>query len=140
MHTIRQDQYDSWLQSDPEQFVELVFRHIAETIPEEIRGIPLHLVRAMIGVAIKRARKYRLTGDAQIMGFVAVMFEIAPNFDEEPTLRAILMDTRGEPEERWETLFTDSPELNAAWERAAHPDFYNHTAWIDIEPNDQRDK
>ena len=65
------------------------------------------------------------------------MFEIAPNFDEEPTLRRILSDTRLKPAERWETLFSDTPDLRIGWERAAHPDFYDHNAWIDSRPMNQ---
>ena len=85
----------------------------------------------MVAVAIERARKHGLTSDEQIFGFVSVMFEIAPNFDEEPTLRAILSDTRRKPADRWEALFADTPSLHAAWERAAHPDFYDHKAWME---------
>ena len=137
MFIIRRGQFDAFLQGDPEQFVDSVLRHIVTAMPEEVRGIPLPLVRAMVEVAIDRARKHGLTSDEQIFGFVSVMFEIAPNFDEEPTLRTILSDTRRKPADRWEALFADTPGLRAAWERAAHPDFYDHEAWIGSEHGKQ---
>lgn len=129
MFAIRQAQYDVLLQADPVQFVGHVLRHIAEDMPDEIRGIPPHLVWRMIEAGIERARRHGLTTDEQIIGFVGVMFEIAPNFHEEPTLRKVLSDPRRTPAERWEALFADTPALNAAWERAAHPDFYDERAW-----------
>lgn len=137
MLTIRGEQFDSYLQKDPERFIDQILQHVVETMPDEVRGIPVHLVREMIRVAVARARGHGLTNDEQVMGFVGVMFEIAPNFDQEPTLGAVLSDARLEPAERWEALFADTPELNAAWERAAHPDFYDHEAWIGPAPDDR---
>ena len=137
MVKIRDDQADEYLQSDPVRFIELILRHIAKTMPGEIRGIPPHLVWYQIEVAVARARKHGLTTDEDIIGFVSVMHEISPNFDEEPTLKAILADTRLKPSERWQALFADTPALKAAWERAAHPAFYDSNAWIGPEPDDE---
>jgi hypothetical protein len=140
MFIVRRDQYNAFLQSDPARFVEHIQRHIAAIMPDEIRGIPSQLVLVMIEAAIERARSHGLTTDEQIFGFVSVMFEIAPNFDEEPTLRAILSDTRFTPAERWESMFADTPDLQAAWERAAQPAFYNEQAWIGPTPKNALEK
>lgn len=137
MITIRPNQFDQFLQHDAEVFIDHLLQFITDTMPDEIRGIPTHLVREQIRVAVARARKYGLTTDEQVMGFVSVMFEIAPNFDQEPVLQKVLTDTRLKPSERWEALFADRPELNAAWERAAHPKFYDANAWIGPDANDQ---
>ena len=137
MVKLRDDQFDEYLQDDPVRFIELILRHIAQTMPDEIRGIPPHLVWYQIEVAVARARKHGLTKDDDIMGFVSVMFEIAPNFDEEPTLKTILADPRMQPSERWQALFADTPALKAAWERAAEPNFYDSAAWIGPEPEEQ---
>jgi len=127
---IRKEQYDSFLQTDKKRFVELILQHIIETMPDEIRGIPTYLVCDMIETAIKRARSHELNSDEQIMAYVSVMFEIAPNFDEEPTLQAILTDENLKPEKRWDKLFSDSDKINKAWEQAAQPNFYDKNAWI----------
>lgn len=130
MPKLRQDQFDTWLQAEPDQFIESALRHIVETMPEEVRGIPLRLVVAMIEVAVQRARRHGLQSDSQVMGFVAVMFEVSPNFDEQPVLRAILSGPRLTPAQRWEAIFANTTELSAAWERAAHPNFYDPQVWI----------
>ena len=137
MVDLRDDQLDGYLQDDPVRFIELVLRHIAQTMPNELRGIPPHLAWNQIEVAVARARKHGLTSDEDIIGFVSVMHEISPNFDEEPTLKAILADTSKKPHERWQALFADTPALKAAWERAAHPNFYDPEAWIGPDPDDE---
>jgi len=76
-----------------------------------------------------------LTSDADVTAYVAVMHEICPNFDEEPTLKAVLDGSAGTPAERWQALFADTPELALAWERAAYPTFYDYRAWL---PADER--
>ncbi len=137
MLTIKPNQFDQYLQHDAEAFIDHILNFIIDTMPDEIRGIPLHLVREQIRTAIARARRHGLTSDEQVMGFVNVMFEIAPNFDEEPVLQKVLTDTRLTPAERWEALFANAPELNAAWERAAHPKFYDSNAWIGADAGNQ---
>lgn len=97
MIVVGKGQYDSLLQADPDRFVIHALRSVARTMPDELRGIPLHLARGMTEAAIARARGHGLTGDEDILGFVHTMFEIAPNFDREPTLRAVLSDTGRTP-------------------------------------------
>jgi len=102
-------------------------------MPDKVSGIPAHLQYLQIEVALERARSHGLRGDAELMAFVAVMHEVAPNFDEEPTLKAVLDSGEGTPEQRWEALFADTRELSIAWERAAHPLFYDYKAWLSPE-------
>jgi hypothetical protein len=137
MMNIRPNQFEAFLQANPESFINQILQFVTETMPDEIRGIPEYLVKDQIRVAIARAKKYGLISDQQVMGFVSVMFEIAPNFDEEPILNKTLTNSRLNPAERWEALFADTPELNAAWERAAHPKFYDANAWIGSDDNQQ---
>jgi hypothetical protein len=52
-----------------------------------------------------RARANDLRTDAEILGFVFLMHEIAPHFDQHPYIRGLL-DREGEPiGARWERLF-----------------------------------
>ena len=109
---------------------DLVNQFKTRTIKKRYMAFPPHLVWNQIEVSVARARKHGLTSDEDIISFVSVMHEISPNFDEEPTLKAILADTSKTPHERWQALFADTPALNAAWERAAAPTFYDYKAWI----------
>ena len=117
-------------QSSPEEFIVLILQHLVREMPDKVRGIPAHLQYGQIEVALVRARSHGLATDSQLIEFVSVMHEIAPNFDEEPTLKAMLDNGPGTPAERWESLFADTPEHAVAWERAAHPFFYDYKAWL----------
>ena len=123
-------QFQGLLQADPEAFVGLVHAHLIEAMPDEVRGIPTPLVREMIEVGIARARSHGLRTDEQLLGFVSVMFEVAPNFDEEEGLRAVLHQRGPSAADRWESLFADTPALALAWEYAAQPQFYDPDAWL----------
>jgi hypothetical protein len=55
------------------------------------------------------------------------MFETAPNFDEQPAIKAVLDDQNFAPSERFERLW--SPLVSEqAWEEAAKN--YNENAWF----------
>jgi hypothetical protein len=57
-----------------------------------------------------RARANDLRADAGVLGFVFMMHELAPDFDQHPYVRALL-DRAGEPvEQRWERLFDEDDE------------------------------
>jgi hypothetical protein len=56
------------------------------------------LVRVDVGLA--RARKYKLISVADLAGFVALMFELAPNFDEHPRFQDALSSTETPPESK----------------------------------------
>jgi hypothetical protein len=49
-------------------------------------------LKAMVGRAISKARSYGLSNESSLAGFVALMFEAAPNFDQHPALQQILLD------------------------------------------------
>lgn len=127
-------QYVTLLQADANGFIAHALRSVAETMPDELRGIPIHLAWGMAETAIARARGHGLSSDNDILGFVHVMFEIAPNFDQEPTLRMFLSNSRQTPSQRWQALFAGTPELDAAWEHAALPGFYDERAWLGPAP------
>jgi hypothetical protein len=119
-------------QAAPDEFKEWILRHLLREMPDLLRGIPLPLLLDQIDVAVARARSHGLTTDSQLLEFVSVMHEVAPNFDDEPTLRRVLQPGDGDttPEQRWEALFAGGPSLEVAWERAAHPLFYDARAWL----------
>lgn len=124
------NQFHGLLQAHPDTFVHQIQEHLNEAMPDEVRGIPAPLVRSMIEVGIARARSHGLRSDEHVFGFVAVMFEVAPNFDQEEGLRAVLNQRGPSAADRWESLFADTPALSLAWEYAAQPQFYDPAAWL----------
>ena len=71
----------------------------------------------MIADICDRARANDLKRDAELLAFVFLMHEFAPDFDQHPYVRAIL-DVADKPiAERWERLFDEKDD---ALERAYH--------------------
>ena len=56
--------------------------------------LPAETLETMIRTGLARARTHGFTSEADLAGFVAVMLETAPNFDDHPLLRRGLRDER----------------------------------------------
>jgi hypothetical protein len=133
MFKLSRQQLDVLLQQNETTFVAIIVEHIHNEMPDEVRGIPQHIIWSMVEVGISRARFYGMLTDEQVIAYVAIMFEIAPNFDEEPALHQILTDVALSAEQRWSKLFSD-PDLYSSWERAALPSKYDASAWFEPVP------
>ncbi|WP_143195261.1 hypothetical protein [Archangium sp. Cb G35] len=125
-------QLDEWLQRDPEQFVERVLERVREQHPT-LRSTD-DMLRDSIRAGVKRARVNGLRSDRQVSEFILIMFEVAPNFDQQKDIRQMLDDTSLPVEERWERLFT--PAFDAAWDEADQPGFLDAGAWFETPPKD----
>lgn len=76
---------------------------------------------------IARARNYKLSSEADLAAFVAVMFAIAPNFDRHPYIQDVLTDSRIQPNEKMDALIKRVP--NFVWEEAGRKN--NPMAWLE---------
>jgi hypothetical protein len=75
---------------------------------------------------VSRARKYEITHESSIAGFIAIMFEAAPNFDEHPVLQQTLSNPEVEANARVGKLLETFTEeiLEAVRSR------YNVNVWV----------
>jgi hypothetical protein len=77
-----------------------------------------------------RARANGLRTDDEILAFVYLMHEFAPNFDQHPTLRAILDGSDAPLGERWQRLFDVRDEaLERAWQEMDEPGASTERDW-----------
>jgi hypothetical protein len=88
-------------------------------------SLPETVVAQMMRAGAGRARRYGLTGQAAIAGFVAVMLEAAPNFDGDPYLQRYLLDEDVPPNARVDHLLERAQELDWIAVREA----YDPAAW-----------
>lgn len=123
---IRKEQYDEFLQADAARFVSLIVDHLQQESPELVRDLPVPELREMVANGLVRARGHGLRADGDLMAFVSVMFETAPNFDEHPAIRRVLQDPSIPPNERLDAIFTRVP--GRAWEEAEQR--YDAGAWF----------
>jgi len=117
MVTIRKEQLEAFLPKSDEEIIDFIVKHLQDESPELIDRLPEDSLREMIGNGMKRARKYDLTALADVTGFVSIMFEISPLFDEIPEIQSVLCNKNLPPEARFSLLF--EKELDEAWEKAA---------------------
>ena len=99
-----------------QRFLERLQNHICQSYPEEVATLTAKEVRGRIQVGLKRAEQWGFGPEgADRNGFVSLMFEYAPDFDEQPSIRSALERTRG-TEDRWEAIFSQTTV--ADWKQA----------------------
>lgn len=74
--------------------------------------LPAETLEAMARTGLERARQYGFVSEADLAGFVVVMLETAPNFDDHPLLKRGLKDERVKLEERLAALLQNATEAN----------------------------
>ncbi len=127
MLVIRQEQIDALIKGTDEEFVEFLVGHAKEEFPEKTDKRDDETLRTMVRGGIKRAESHGFKTAEDITAFISIMFEIAPNFDEQPQIKTVLDDANFPPEARlerlWSPLVTDE-----AWEEAEKN--HNENAWF----------
>ncbi len=127
MLVIRQQQIDALIKGSDDEFVEFLVAHVKEEHPDLKSEYDDETLRVMVEGGIERAESHELTTAEDITAFVSIMFEIAPNFDEQSQIKAVLDDKKIPPEERLDKLW--SPLVSEeAWEEAENN--YNEDAWF----------
>lgn len=127
MLVIRQEQIDTLIKGSDEEFVEFLVAHVKEEFPDKTSEREDETLRIMVKGGIKRSESHDLTRAEDIAAFISIMFEVAPNFDEQSQIKAVLDDAMYPPEDRIERLW--SPIVNdEAWEEAENK--HNENAWL----------
>ena len=84
---------------------------------------------ARVDAAVRRASRYGLSRRLDVRNFVTLAFLVAPDFDQRPVIREILMDAHLENERRIDALLgrVSASEWQEA-RRSARP-----TGWAELE-------
>ncbi len=88
-----------------------------------VRTLPKAVIERLALAGIGRARKHGLSSQESLSAFIVLMFEIAPNFDEDPAART-LDDQVVPPERRVQELekrltSADRGRMNRSYDPAA---------------------
>jgi hypothetical protein len=126
MITVRQEQMDALVLDCSGGIEELTLDYLERNRPALIRGIPPFALREMVGNGIARAGGHGLKSAYDLVTFVMLMFEIAPNFDTHPVIRQGLGDLRSIPSKHMDELLEIVPE--EAWKEAY--DNFDVDAWF----------
>ncbi len=98
------------------QFAERIRAPLAKRYVASLGRFPEHVRDLIVDNMLARAYGWKLKNQSSLLAFCEFMLKIAPNFDEEPELRAYL--ERGSPTR--DVALMDMPEKAPApaWERA----------------------
>jgi hypothetical protein len=113
MLTIGKQQLDALKESIDRVYARDVAQYIRAEHPEAVEALSDEELLRRVSLGIDRAGSHGLTWDASITAFVAIMFEVAPTFDEQPAIARVLKD---------ESIPADH-RIDALWERTTDEDW-----------------
>jgi hypothetical protein len=119
---------DTFFVKETADYIRREHREALVTLPDGIfpaAAIPDARLQEMVRLAISRARQYGFVWESNLVAFVAIMFVVAPNFDDHPLIRRVLKDEELEPSIRLDELMKRTSEEN--WEEARRR--YDPSAW-----------
>lgn len=105
MLVIRQEQIQRFIAADEGQLVLVVSKALRAIDPERIKDYEDAKLAEMIKIGIACARSHQLERAEDITAYIALMFEIAPRFDEQKEIKQILSEPTFPPGERFYQLF-----------------------------------
>lgn len=127
MLVVRQEQFEKVIKHSDEDFVNYLLGYVQSNHGETIARRDETTLRKMIHGGIKRAASHQIEKVEDTQKFIAKMFEVAPNFDEQSAIKAVLDDETLAPDKRLEKL--ESPVISEEnWEEAKNN--YNEKAWF----------
>ena len=136
---IRKEQLEAFAPVAEAAFLRRVVGHIrrhhadaAVRLPDAatattVKRLPEEQLTEMVRRGLARARRYDLTLETTLTGFVAIMFAVAPNFDEHPLLRRVLTDESLPPDSRLDEMMNKTSAEN--WIQVERS--YDAAAWLE---------
>jgi hypothetical protein len=133
MLVIRDAQIQALIAASDDDLERLVEDAVRKVNPLRVDGPAPARVKSMVQIGIERAREAGFQKAEDLAVFVALMFEISPQFYEQPAIAAVLKDATYQPEDRLEQLFERVPD--AAWSEAV--DLYDEKIWFTERNNEE---
>ena len=126
MLIIREEQIQHFIAQDEPELVKLIAGIIRAENSERVEGHSDETLEAMIRIGIERARSYDFELAEDLAAFIAVMFEISPEFDRQEDIKNLLEDKNLAPAQRFEQIWGRIPEDVCAQAQET----YNAAAWF----------
>ncbi|MDE1465483.1 DUF4123 domain-containing protein [Spartinivicinus poritis] len=102
-----------------------IVQHLKEQHMDLVEEQTDHDLQEMTYKGLQKAAKYGLTDEVDLISFVVMMFVVAPNFAEQPAIKARLTDESIPEDERFEYMVESTTEEE--WEAAVEA--YDIEAW-----------
>jgi hypothetical protein len=125
MILIRQEQLAAFERAARERRIDELIASLFDEVPRSVRMLPPPLLRSRVELALGRAEERGLRRAGSVQAFVTLMFAVAPDFDAQEAIRAVLDDEALTPDQRMRALETRvTPD---DWAEAAKG--YRDAAW-----------
>lgn len=108
--------------------VKVIYWHLRNHHSRSVQFLDKPTLEDRIQHAIRRARRYSLGTISDLAGFTALMFELAPNFDEHPSFRRVLQDPAVPPEAKMRKL--SQVITDREWDEAVQ--LYDREFWTAV--------
>lgn len=108
--------------------VRIIYWHLRNYHSRVVQHLPKPVLENRIYFAIKRARDYSLSSVSDLAGYTALMFELAPNFDEHPSFKKVLLDPGIAPEVKMKRL--SQVITDREWDEALRA--YDRNFWTSV--------
>ena len=106
--------------------VKVIYWHMRNHHAKSVQFLEREMLEERIFMSIEKARRYHLGTVSDLAGFTALMFELAPNFDEHPSFRQVLEDPAVPPEVKMRRLSQQITDRE--WKEASRS--YDRNYWI----------
>lgn len=126
MLVIKRSQIQEFIAADDAQLAAVVAEAVRVACAERVAGYDEAELQRMVRLGFERARSHELTAAEDIAAFVAIMFEVAPRFDEQEDIRQVLDDPAFPPSMRLYQIFDRASE--EAWNEAGRR--YEDSFWF----------
>ncbi len=108
--------------------VKVIYWHLRNYHSKCVQHLHKPMLEHRIVYGISRARKYALNTISDLAGFTALMFELAPNFDEHPSFRRVLQDPVLPPDAKMKRL--SQVITDREWDEAFQ--LYDRGFWVAV--------
>ena len=105
MLVIRNEQIQHFIAQDDDDLVRLIRQIMRECCPGRVENYSDKVLDGMIKLDLEKAKKHNFAKAETIAAYVTVMFEIAPNFDEQPPIKQVLEDNNYVVDDRFFQLW-----------------------------------
>jgi hypothetical protein len=124
--TLRDTQLSACAEAIDRDLVKIIYWHLRNYHARSVQHLGKHLLERRIQFSVLRARQYQLTSVSDLAGYTALMFELAPNFDEHPSFRKVLIDPGLAPDAKMKRL--SQVITDREWDEALQR--YDRNFWL----------
>jgi len=126
MLVIKKDQIEHFIAEDNTRLIRVITEIIREAFFESVEDYSDETLESMVKIGINRAKSHGFERAEHIASFVAIMFEISPNFDMIGSIQSVLTDKSIPDEGKFEQLLGLTTEED--WQEAEKS--YDSTVWF----------